>query len=286
MYADITDLPEDDLNDGVAPIAPTPTASAAGTFIEVCSKCRGSGTYGRVTSLGHSYCTQCKGSGKLAYKTSHADRIAKREAAKVRKERKLDAKVEAFEAEFPLIRDWWTGNDFGFAVSMREAVRKFGSLTDNQLAAVDRCVDSDLRRKQEQSARARTAAAAAPVVSVQPILDAFERAHGLGLKAPRMRAEGVQFSRAPDHGANAGAIYANGHGGVYLGKIAGGRFLRSRDCNDASAARVVEVCADPLTAVIAYGKKFGRCAICSRDLSDPVSVERGIGPDCYANMFG
>jgi Family of unknown function (DUF6011) len=28
----------------------------------------------------------------------------------------------------------------------------------------------------------------------------------------------------------------------------------------------------------------GRCRICGRPLSDPVSVERGVGPDCAARL--
>lgn len=32
------------------------------------------------------------------------------------------------------------------------------------------------------------------------------------------------------------------------------------------------------------GKKTGRCQICHRKLSDPVSVERGIGPICEGRM--
>lgn len=30
-----------------------------------------------------------------------------------------------------------------------------------------------------------------------------------------------------------------------------------------------------------FGHETGVCAVCARDLSDPVSVERGIGPVCY-----
>jgi hypothetical protein len=35
---------------------------------------------------------------------------------------------------------------------------------------------------------------------------------------------------------------------------------------------------------VAYGKKFGRCAVCMRELSDPESIERGIGPVCAERM--
>lgn len=43
--------------------------------------------------------------------------------------------------------------------------------------------------------------------------------------------------------------------------------------------------ADPLAAAKKYGKLSGRCCSCGRDLTDPVSIENGIGPIC-ATKFG
>ena len=37
---------------------------------------------------------------------------------------------------------------------------------------------------------------------------------------------------------------------------------------------------NPLVAAMKYGKLSGRCCSCNRDLTDPVSIERGIGPIC------
>ena len=36
----------------------------------------------------------------------------------------------------------------------------------------------------------------------------------------------------------------------------------------------------------AYGRATGVCVCCGRDLSDPVSVEAGIGPVCEARWYG
>ena len=41
-----------------------------------------------------------------------------------------------------------------------------------------------------------------------------------------------------------------------------------------------------LEDAIAHGKATGHCAICNRELSNAVSVERGIGPYCYAKYYG
>ena len=38
--------------------------------------------------------------------------------------------------------------------------------------------------------------------------------------------------------------------------------------------------ADPEAAAVQHGKASGRCAVCSRDMTDPASIERGIGPTC------
>ena len=43
--------------------------------------------------------------------------------------------------------------------------------------------------------------------------------------------------------------------------------------------------ADPLKTAITYGKLSGRCCSCGRDLTDPASIEAGIGPVC-AGKFG
>jgi Family of unknown function (DUF6011) len=43
--------------------------------------------------------------------------------------------------------------------------------------------------------------------------------------------------------------------------------------------------ADPLEAAKRYGKLSGRCCSCGRDLTDPASIEMGIGPIC-AQRFG
>jgi hypothetical protein len=31
-----------------------------------------------------------------------------------------------------------------------------------------------------------------------------------------------------------------------------------------------------------FRRRYGRCRICGRVLTDPVSIARGIGPECYS----
>jgi hypothetical protein len=65
----------------------------------------------------------------------------------------------------------------------------------------------------------------------------------------------------------------------------------ARRCRAASFARCAnaprptwrplrEIEAAPGEAAVKWGKMTGRCSCCGRTLSDPVSIERGIGPIC------
>lgn len=131
------------------------------------------------------------------------------------------------------------------------------------------------------------APAAAPAeIDVSAIARAFASARAAGIKTPRLRLDSFVFSRAPDHGSNAGAIYVKAADSrEYLGKVVEGRFHSVRACDDATKARVVEVAANPHSAAKAYGAKFGICSCCGRELSNAESVRLGIGPICR-DKFG
>ena len=94
----------------------------------------------------------------------------------------------------------------------------------------------------------------------------------------------VQFSLAPATGRNAGCIYVkqgSDFDAPYLGKITPeDKFLRSRECSDELAAIVAKVAADPKAAAEAHGHEYGQCSCCGRELTNPESVARGIGPIC------
>jgi len=69
----------------------------------------------------------------------------------------------------------------------------------------------------------------------------------------------------------------------YLGKVTPSG-MDSRLEDDIKAV-LIEAAGDPLTAAIRYGKESGSCSCCGRELTDPRSIERGIGPIC-ATKFG
>jgi len=64
----------------------------------------------------------------------------------------------------------------------------------------------------------------------------------------------------------------------YLGKITPNR-LDSRLADEVKAV-LLEAASDPLTAAVRYGKETGSCSCCGRDLTNPQSIELGIGPIC------
>jgi len=49
---------------------------------------------------------------------------------------------------------------------------------------------------------------------------------------------------------------------------------------------LAEVEINPLEAAMRHGRLSGRCSMCGRDLTDPVSIERGIGPICLTGFGG
>ena len=183
-------------------------------------------------------------------------------------------------ASHPDVSAWLANSTFDFAMSLaQDAKRHGGALTQRQIDAAYRCIE-----KSQQSATARAQReATAPVADVSEIEKAFARAVEAGLHRPRLVLQGFKISRAPQTGANAGALYAK-ENGVYLGKFAQGKFMRSRDCDETTAAKLVEIATDPRKAALAHGLATGQCAVCARELTDPVSVARGIGPICAARF--
>jgi hypothetical protein len=168
----------------------------------------------------------------------------------------------------PMLKQFETG---------REALSKYGTLTERQLSAVQKCMSRDIER---QTAREQ----AAPQVEIARIEIAFANAREKGLKYPRLRLAGLVFTPAKADSQNAGAVYVK-TGETYLGKIAGGKLFKSRDCTPDAEASIIAAAADPEAAAVAYGKRFGQCAICARELTNQESIDRGIGPIC-AEKFG
>lgn len=130
-----------------------------------------------------------------------------------------------------------------------------------------------------------------PKMRLAEVEEAFARAKAAGVEFPVLRLGTFEFKPAGANSRNAGGIYVytlkvmGVLPGTYLGKVIGGQFLKSRDCTQAQQDEIVAVAKDPKAAALAFGKRFGRCSVCNRTLTDPESIERAIGPIC-ARKFG
>lgn len=168
---------------------------------------------------------------------------------------------------------------FEFASDMLITPGKYGHFTEKQQAAITRMHAKQVEREAQWAQEAAQRVASASAIDITRIAEALSTAARSGLKWPKLRLAGFQFSPAGANSRNAGSIYVK-DGEAYLGKIADGRFQRSRDCDAARAQAIITAAADPEAAATAYGHQTGVCACCGRELTNAESVERGIGPIC------
>jgi hypothetical protein len=282
----------DDL-DAIYASTPVATATNEVTYFEqACPKCKGTGrfTFGYI-NVRSGECFACKGKGKMSFKTSPATRAKAKAGAQKRAVAKVEAqanKAQEWKDANPAEAAWMeiSAPRFEFARSMLDALNKYGHLTERQMETVQRLTVQDAERQAVRATEQATRAQTAPVVSVEAIEVAFNTAKLAGIKFPKLRLDSFMFSPAGENSKNAGAVYVKSkEDGVYLGKVMGGRLFTSRDCTPEAQERIVAVASDPKQAAIAYGQKFGSCAVCGRELTDSDSVDRGIGPIC-AGKYG
>lgn len=260
-------------------------------YEESCPSCHGSGRFVGYSGRSLGSCFKCNGTGRLAFKTSPDYRAKAKTAYAARKERDAAVvrdNVKVFAEAFAADYEWMLAkrDRFEFAANMCDTLVRYGYLTEKQHAAVTRLRIADADRDATRAAEAVARVVNAPAIDISAIETAFAHAKGKGIKKPKMKLAGFKFSEAPAHGVNAGSLYVvRVEDDQYLGKIAGGKFVKVRDCNDAAQAEVLAVAADPHNAAIAYGRRTGSCAICSRELTNHASIDLGIGPIC-AEKYG
>lgn len=160
-----------------------------------------------------------------------------------------------------------------FAGSLVAAFRKYGKLSEKQEGALRSMVakvDAGRAAKQANSGE----------VNVSAIEKLFADVVATGHKKPKFRAIGLEISLASSRSINAGALYVKDEGGNYLGKVQRGRFFASTAAKPGTLHTLERIAVNPRQEAVEYGKKYGICGCCGRELSDPVSVAMGIGPVC------
>tara|TARA_R110000823_G_scaffold85238_1_gene191468 strand:+ start:52 stop:2112 length:2061 start_codon:yes stop_codon:yes gene_type:complete len=126
-----------------------------------------------------------------------------------------------------------------------------------------------------------------PVLDIAALYEVLEKAAADGLQWPTFRFEGIAITLATA-GKNRGCLYVKSganRDADYFGKITPqGEFHPSRDCTEAHCQRLREILADHQGELVEYGKKTGACGVCGRELTQKISIERGIGPICFERL--
>lgn len=187
-----------------------------------------------------------------------------------------------FQVQYPAEFNWIQTSSFDFAVKMREVLRLWHRLTSNQLAAVQRCMQSERSYKERQAiqgyTREQTAVTLNRAAQEAPQgLDLSSLPEGMyavpggdtRLKVRVAKPEGkwngwVFVSDGAEYGQQR-RYGAQRPGGKYEGQI---------------REQLAIIASNPEAASAAYGKITGRCGCCGRKLENEVSVARGIGPIC------
>lgn len=86
-------------------------------------------------------------------------------------------------------------------------------------------------------------------------------------------------------GANKGYLYVFTEGNHYLGKICDrGILFTNQEVSEDVRNILLEANENLFELAKIYGHETGMCSVCGRELSDPLSIQMGIGPVC-ANRF-
>ncbi len=224
-------------------------------------------------------CRRCNGTGIIKTRTNPITLKKNREQARAKRAEQAqanDQKAAQFLADNPAIATWFEKNraGFDFARDLYSNLYKYGTLTEKQIAAVQKMVDRDAEWKV-----AKIEASKVQDLDMSGLVEIFANASE-HLKRPRLIIGDLLFTKAPDTGKNAGFLYAKMNG-EYAGKISPrGEFVKAWGCNDEVVEKIRAISCDPLAAAQAHGHDTGNCSACGRMLTNELSIELGIGPIC------
>jgi hypothetical protein len=199
-------------------------------------------------------------------------------------------RVQALEqaaARFAVRRDSFAVGKSATCLDLAAKLERFGSfVSDKQDDFARKLVEWSLPRAQQAVQEAPGAPIArllapapvqAPVVRLERLFDLMQRLSKLTIGEITI-ARKNQDSLCWVKVANAEGVMGKIEGGVL--SLFTGRILKAGVEPGAVAASLRMIEADPEAAAALHGKASGRCSVCSRDLTDPASIERGIGPVC------
>lgn len=251
-----------------------------------CGQCAGTGIYnGTRIHQDKAHCFACRGTG--FFKTDPRKLAQDRKNRAQNKQAKLQAALDGFKEAHPgmfaeLCEANAVGSTNAFIASLADKLFRYGSLTENQVAAWYRgkAKLAEIKAERDKERKERSIA-----VDLAPIIEMFATAQASGYKKPIYRANDLRIKPA-----KGGALYVltelrteSGHFGEqpgYEGKIVDGDFHPARACAEDTAAKLKAIAADPKGEAIRHGQRTGRCSCCGRELTKHASIEAGIGPVC------
>lgn len=233
-----------------------------------CDRCLGAKyylSYGRHVGK----CFKCNGTGKILRAASYEVNKAKREAKKVKaaadagaiEAERIQRNIDKFKVARPDLAAWLAANTSDFALSLRDTVADYGNLSVGQEAAIRRNLPSS---------------AEAPRPSF-PKIEAMVRNENLKLHLGNCKVTAFRNGAV--------GVVSTTFGKAQYGIIEhGGALKRFGAMTDAIFATLQDVEARGLQAVKEIGVATGRCCVCARTLTDPTSIEQGIGPICATRV--
>lgn len=266
-----------------------PTTTSAGPHAKTeqypCGQCGGTGLYRGVRiHQDREDCFACRGKGYFL--TSESDRKKARIQRVERKAKKefqnaCNGERQIKDAIGDAGYQWLVAATWSdFYQDLLAKARKYGELSEKQLACVVKGYAKQQERDAARNAERAKREADAPVIELTRISELFDTARSNGLKKPALVISGLRLSLAPENGRNAGCLYVKDNGD-YAGKITPeGKFLAIREARAEIAQELQTLAADPLAALTAHGHQTGNCSCCSRLLTNAESVRLGIGPVC------
>jgi hypothetical protein len=186
----------------------------------------------------------------------------------------LDAAIQRFNARVVAAHargaaDFRAERNIDACASLAAALRRYGRLTEKQSSYASALIGWSLPQQQPQAGRAAPTPRPATWAALQP----FAKLHAGRLSFSKKNGEPLWWVLFDD------ALVGKAEDETVTGF---GARIRAAGLDAADIlAALDEFEADPAAALKAHGIATGSCGCCGRELTDPESIERGIGPICW-----
>lgn len=265
-----------------APSKPGPVAPVELPLVN-CPKCKGSGVWVSYSGMTRRDCFACKGSGSMTQQRQNRVRGAVK--AKLTKAANLKAYHADHADLIDFMRKNWSWNTF-FASMIERLIQS--PLSEKQEAACYKIMFKTIESR--EAAQAIKDAAAPKVTDLTAIHDLFETALKNGKKRRALLAahfdnEATYQIKLTPAKAPRTTIWVNVDGTFCGGIEEDGSTRFNRNAPSWLIVDLQRIAADPIGEARLYGNKNGICCCCARELTDPKSIEAGIGPICESKWF-